>query len=75
MFWAMLFLTGMRFGESSARRWRHYDATAEPLGKLVVNTSYNSFLKVVKEPKTKLPRDVPVHPVLAALLAEWKLGG
>jgi integrase len=75
MFWALLFLTGMRFGEGAARRWRHYDPDAKPLGKLVVNTSYNNYFKIEKEPKTKQQRDVPVHPVLAALLAEWKLGG
>ncbi len=74
-FWALLFLTGMRFGEGAARRWRHYDPTAQPLGRLAVNTSWNSFLGIEKEPKTKHGRDVPVHPVLADILDEWRATG
>jgi integrase len=75
MFWALLFLTGMRFGEGSARRWRHWQPAAKPLGRLVINTSYNSLLCIEKEPKTKHARDVPVHPVLDAMLTEWRLLG
>jgi integrase len=72
---ALLFLAGIRFGEAAALRWHHYDAKAEPLGRLIIAKSYNTKLKVEKSVKTKVPRAVPVHPVLAALLAEWKLGG
>jgi integrase len=72
---ALLFLAGIRFGEAAALRWHHYDEKAEPLGRLIIAKSYNTKLKVEKSVKTKVPRTVPVHPVLAALLAEWKLGG
>jgi integrase len=75
MYDALLFLAGIRFGEAAALRWRHYESTARPLGRLSIARSYNTKLKVEKEVKTKIPRDVPVHPVLAALLAEWKLWG
>ena len=34
-------LAGVRPGEASALRWRHYDATVEPLGKLTVAHAYN----------------------------------
>jgi integrase len=75
MYDALLFLAGVRFGEASALRWRHYDAEIKPLGRLSIAKSYNTKLKAEKEVKTKVPRDVPVHAVLAALLAEWKLSG
>ena len=65
MFWALLFLAGVRFGEASARRWRDYQRDHKPLRKLVVNTSWHSQHKIEKSTKTKVARDVPVHPVLA----------
>lgn len=73
--WALMFLTGERSGEASARRWRDYDARAEPLGRLVVATSWNSKLKLLKTTKAKKQRHVPVHPLLARLLAQWRLQG
>jgi integrase len=75
VFWSLLFLTGMRFGEAAARRWRHYQSNDRPLGRLVVNTSWNSDLKKEKETKTKQPRDVPVHTLLAEILADWRASG
>ena len=68
--YALLFLGGLRHGEGSGRRWRDYDDRAEPLGRLVVATQYDG-----DELKTENPRVVPVHPLLAAMLAEWKLSG
>jgi integrase len=72
---SLLFLAGIRFGEASALRWRHYDPKAEPLGRLAIARSYSTKLKVEKDVKTKVPRAVPVHAVLATLLADWKLSG
>jgi integrase len=69
-YYALLFFGGLRHGEGAGRRWRDYDPVAGPLGRLVVATQYDG-----KELKTENPRVVPVHPVLAALLAEWKLSG
>lgn len=75
VFYALTFVAGMREGEVSARRWRDYDADAAPLGRMSVHTSYTRHNKTEKVTKTDAPREVPVHPRLAAILAEWKLGG
>jgi integrase len=72
---AILLLSGTRFGEAAALRWSSYDPTVKPLGKLVVASSYNIRKKIEKSVKTERPREVPVHPTLAAILAEWKLAG
>lgn len=73
--YGLLFLTGSRVGEIADRRWRDYDASREPLGCLSVVTSFNTQKKISKPPKTRIPRQVPVHPMLAKILAAWKLGG
>jgi integrase len=74
-FYGLLFMTGMRFGEVAALRWRYYDAALEPLGRLLTAHSYSTRAGIEKAVKTENPRQVPVHPVLARMLAEWKLGG
>jgi integrase len=55
-------LAGLRSGEARRLRWCDYDPSVEPLGRL----------HVIKT-KTGVPRQVPTHPTLAAMLAEWKL--
>lgn len=72
---ALEFLGAMRFGEAAALTWRDYDSTCTPLGKLVIERSYSSKARRVKETKTDNPREMPVHPTLARILAAWKLGG
>jgi len=72
--YAIAFMTGMRSGEIFALRWRHYDPTLEPLGKLLVAASYCNRTKKEKSVKTHRPREVPVHSVLAKVLAAWKIG-
>ena len=42
----------------------------KPLGGLLIATSYD-----LGRTKTKQPRRMPVHPTLAAILAEWRLSG
>ena len=69
-FYALELFGCMRFGEAAGRRWRHYDPTARPLGRLAIGTQYEG-----RATKTKRPRAMPVHPVLAAMLAEWRLDG
>jgi integrase len=61
-------LGGLRHGEAAGLRWRHYDATLEPLGRLIVATSYDSG-----RTKTDVTRRVPVHPTLAKILAAWRV--
>ena len=73
--YSLLFLAGVRFGEAAALRWRNYDPVVKPLGKLGVAASYNVKLKKETRTKTEMPREIPVHGTLAAILAEWRLGG
>lgn len=66
--YGMKALAGLRHGEVAGARWRHYDSTLEPLGRLVIATSYDKGTT-----KTDVTRRVPVHPLLARLLAEWRV--
>ena len=75
VYYGLIFLTGMRPDEVVVRRWRDYDPSVMPLGKLLVASAWDRRHKVEKAVKTERPRDVPVHPTLAHLLAEWKLQG
>jgi integrase len=75
MVYALELLAGMRPGEAAALRWRHYDPTVTPLGKILVAKSYNTRGNVEKTTKTDAVKHIPVHPVLAAMLAEWRLAG
>jgi len=63
-------LAALRHGEAAGLRFRHWDAEVTPLGALLVATSYNKG-----RTKTKRVRRMPVHAVLAAMLAEWKSSG
>ncbi len=73
--YALLFLAGLRFGEAAALRWRSYEATVRPLGRLSVVTSYSTRHRKEKAVKTEQPREVPVHATLAKVLAFWRLQG
>jgi integrase len=57
-------VAGERHTEAATMRWRQYDTSLEPLGALNLEHT-----------KTEVPRRIPVHPVLARLLAEWRLSG
>jgi integrase len=72
---ATLALGGLRFGEMAALQWLHHDPEMKPLGRLLLARSYDFKKKQVKGTKTERPREVPVHPTLAKVLAAWKLGG
>jgi integrase len=69
-FYALMLLTGSRFGEVAGRRWRDLDLGAEPLHRLTIATQYSG-----RRTKTKRAREVPVHPTLAAILADWRIRG
>lgn len=60
--YALKALAGLRHSDMNACRWRNYQHQIEPLGRLVVVT-----------PKTGVTRFIPVHPLLAKILAVWKL--
>lgn len=61
--YALKFFCG-RHTEVLSSTWSRYDATTDPLGTLHI-----------VETKSGIPRAVPVHPMLAKILARWKLGG
>ncbi len=75
MVYGLELLAGVRPGEAAALRWRHYTATKQPLGELLVAKAFNTKRNLEKSTKTGSVKHVPVHPTLAAMLAEWKLGG
>ena len=60
----------LRHGEAAGLRWRHYLRGLSPLGRLVIATSYDTA-----DTKTSIERWMPVHPLLAKVLAEWRLTG
>jgi len=69
--YGLAFLGAMRLGEVTGRRFRDYDRAPRPLGCLVVSTQYDDLALKGERPT----RSVPVHTVLAKLLAEWELNG
>ncbi len=62
-------LGALRHGEAAGLRFRNL-TTAEPLGMIIVARSYDKG-----RTKTGVTRYMPIHPTLAAMLAEWKLHG
>lgn len=74
MVYALGLLAGLRIGEGAALRWRNY-TEAEPLGRLTIALSYSTTHSKSKRTKTESVRHVPVHPTLAAMLAEWRAHG
>jgi integrase len=74
--YAIEFLGSLRTGQASALRFSDYDSKCEPLGKITSHRSYDSIGKKEKgTTKTNVPHEIPVHPVLAKILAAWKLNG
>jgi hypothetical protein len=70
VYYALEGIGALRLGEAAGLRYRHYDPMKQPLGELLIATSYDKG-----RTKTKIPRRMPVHPTLGAFLAEWKLHG
>lgn len=68
--YALMLIGGMRIGEAAGRRWADYEPGLKPLGKLRIATQYDD-----EDLKTENPREMPVHPTLAKVLAQWKLDG
>ena len=83
--YALMGLAGLRWGEVAALRWRAYDPAATPLGRLTVAVAVSSRRRAlarkagkeeddgIGRTKTGAVRRAPVHPVLAAMLAAWRL--
>ncbi len=68
--WAALALTGARVGEVLCLRARHYDLQRQPLGRLLVTGRWDSKQRRMEPTRSGLPREVPVHRALAAMLLE-----
>ena len=72
--YVLLGLGMLRHGEAAGLCWKNYHQSnsdgLRPLGRLVIVTSYDTG-----RTKTQRERWMPVHPVLAAMLAEWRLAG
>jgi hypothetical protein len=71
----LVFLTGMRPNELAVLRWRYLDGSAQPLGRVQVAVAWDRVRQEEKAVKSERPREVPIHPTLARILAAWKLGG
>ena len=68
---ALELLTGCRFGEMAAMRWRDWDRTTQPLSRLTITRAIKSVSKTEGRTKTGARKLVPVHPDLQRLLAAW----
>ena len=78
-FYALMLLGGMRFGEAAGLTWADYNPDAKPLGHIRLTRQWNDQAGAYTGLKGKRnepgpPRDVPVHPLLAELLEEWRTG-
>lgn len=67
--YALESLGRLRHGEAAGLRWRHIEHM-KPLNRIVVATSYDHGTT-----KARNERWMPMHPLLARLIAEWKLSG
>ncbi|HEY0881623.1 MAG TPA: site-specific integrase, partial [Archangium sp.] len=63
-------IAALRHGEAAGLLWRNVQPELEPLGMIYVANNYEHPL-----PKGDVCRPVPMHPTLAAIIAEWKLHG
>jgi integrase len=69
--YAVLFLTGMRFGELAALRFGDWDRAARPFTRITVSLAIKSVSKTEGATKTEAEKQVPVHPALEGALVEW----
>ncbi len=73
--YAILFLTGCRFGELAALRWKDWNRTLQPLTRLTLWRAIKSVSKREAQTKTGAVKLVPVHPTLETVLAKWHATG
>lgn len=74
--YALLFLGGMRVGEVSALRWTDWNRSCAPLTALVISKQWSEKdQKEIPATKTGVSRLMPVHQLLARVLAEYRVGG
>lgn len=73
--YAVSFMGGSRFGETSALLWHHYVPDMLPLAQLKFETSWNSKKNIIKGTKGDRPRAMPVIPELKEIIDEWHAHG
>lgn len=73
--YALQFVTGMRVGELAVLRWKDYDASMKPLGRLTIRRAVKSVSLREAQTKTAAVKLVPVHPALASVLDAWRAAG
>lgn len=62
--YALKAVAALRHSEAATLRWSQVDSPRKPLGAIVLSHT-----------KTDVPREVPIHPTLAKILATWKATG
>ena len=72
--YSVLFLGGVRPGEAFALTFRRW-IEREPLDALSVVESRSSRRGKLEPTKTGIGREVPIHPALRAVLADWRSHG
>lgn len=75
MLYAIGAFTGARLGEACGMRWRDLDQRTGTLGRWSLRTQWDAQPLKGKGAAGGPPRDIPIHPELAKLLAAWRLGG
>lgn len=73
--YALQFVTGMRVGELAVLRWKDYDVSMKPLGRLTIRRAVKSVSLREAQTKTSAVKLVPVHPALASVLDAWRASG
>lgn len=69
--WAIVLLTGARFGEAASLCYGDWNPNMEPFGELVISRSWDCREHVLSPfPKAQRIRRVPVHPRLAKMFRE-----
>lgn len=66
---------GPRASEISALRFDDIDYDRQMLPCIAISRSYNTDTRMEGPTKTGATKEVPMHPALAKMLAEWKLSG
>lgn len=69
MMYAILFFTGARLSEAIGLKWKDIEPAA-PMRKLLIRRQTEG-----RATKTKVTRQIPIHPYLDRLLETWRHGG
>lgn len=71
--YALYFFTGLRANEAPAIRFKNYEPSTTPLGRLTITKAFRK--RQESSTKTKTTHLIPVHPTLAVILGDWQSKG